>query len=329
MTKTIQLLGRRRMAAIGAGLALAASPRIASAQDYPSRPVRLIVPFAPGGPVDVIGRALGQRLSESWGRPVVIENRPGATGAIGTELAVRSPPDGYTLVLLAASHTINPSLMPNLTFHPIESLTPVMRLASSPSIIVVQRSFPANTLQEFLAYARARPGQLAVGNAGVGSSNHLAAALLGFRAGVEFLHVPFQGTAGAINALLGGQIQSTFQGSVAVQHVRSGALKALASTGATRSADLPDVPTVAESGFPGFETKAWFGLAGPANLPAAILARLEADVARELHAPVLRQILTAQSLDIEAWDSARFTASMRQELATWPEVIRAANITPN
>ena len=329
MTSNTHAIGRRSLAAIGAGLTLATAPRGAAAQDYPTRPVRLIVPFAPGGPVDVIGRALGQRLSESWGRPVVIENRPGATGAIGTELAVRSAPDGYTLVLLAASHTINPSLMPNLPFHAIDSLTPVMRLASSPSIIVVQRSFPANTLQEFLAYAKARPGQVSVGNAGVGSSNHLAAALLGFRAGVEFLHVPFQGTAGAINALLGGQIQCTFQGSVAVQHVRSGALKALGSTGATRSADLPDVPTVAETGFPGFETKAWFGLAAPANLPVPILAKLEADVARELNAPALRQILTAQSLDIEAWGSARFTESMRQELATWPEVIRAANISPN
>jgi tripartite-type tricarboxylate transporter receptor subunit TctC len=307
------------------GAALLAAP--ARAQAWPSRPVRLVVPFPPGGPADVLGRLLAERLGEGWGQPVIVENRGGAGGNIGAEAVARAAPDGHTLLLCASSHVQGAALYSRLAFDPIRDFTPIAQLAYYSLVLVVHPSVPATTLAEFEALLRADPGRVTITSAGVGTPTHLTAELFRSRAGVEFTHVPFGGAAAAHAALLGGQVQAMFHNPVmAVPAVQAGRLRALATTGAARAVALPDVPTLAESGYPGFDSGTWYAVLGPAGLPAPVVARIDADLRRTVALPAVRDRLAAQSMEPRDVGPEKLGAVMREELARWTEVIRRLGI---
>src|SRR2546422_8038760 len=254
-----------------APLAAGASP----AQDYPSRPVRMVVPFSPGGSTDTLARIVGQKLSERSGQPVIIENRAGAGGNIGAEQVTRSAPDGYTLLLGGVPHAISASLYSKLPYDLARDLAAVAEIASFPSAIVLHPSLPAHSVKELIALARVRPGQLIFGSAGNGSPNHLALELFKTMAGVDMVHVPYKGSGQLVGDLLAGQVQLASMGlPVAIPHVQSGKLRAVAVTGAARSSLLPEVPTVSEAGLPGFEVTSWYGVFGPTGLPAINVVKL-------------------------------------------------------
>jgi tripartite-type tricarboxylate transporter receptor subunit TctC len=307
------------------GAALLAAP--ARAQTWPSRPVRIIVPFPPGGPADVLGRLLAERLAEGWGQPVIIENRGGAGGNIGAEAVARAAPDGHTLLLCASSHVQGAALYGKLAFDPIRDFTPVAQVAYYSLVLVVHPSVPATTLAEFEALLRANPGQVTITSAGVGTPTHLTAELFRSRTGVEFTHVPFGGAAPAHAALLGGQVQAMFHNPVmAVPAVQAGRLRALATTGAVRAVALPEVPTLAESGYPGFDSGTWYAVLGPAGLPAPVVARIDADLRRVIALPAVRDRLAAQSMEPRDIEPETLAAVMREELVRWTEVIRRLGI---
>src|SRR4051812_22860470 len=280
-------IGRRAASGAVLGAALLAAP--ARAQAWPSRPVRLVVPFPPGGPADVLARLLAERLAEGWGQPVVVENRGGAGGNIGAEAVARAAPDGHTLLLCASSHVQGAALYTRLAFDPVRDFTPVAQLAYYSLVLVVHPSVPATDLAGFEALLRAQPGQVTVASAGIGTPTHLTAELFRSRAGVEFTHVPFGGAAPAHAALIGGQVQAMFHNPVmAVPAVQAGRLRALATTGAARAVALPAVPTLAEGGYPGFESGTWYAVLGPAGLPAPVVARVESDLRRTVALPAVR-----------------------------------------
>jgi tripartite-type tricarboxylate transporter receptor subunit TctC len=307
------------------GAALLAAP--ARAQAWPSRPVRIVVPFPPGGPADVLGRLLAERLAEGWGQPVIIENRGGAGGNIGAEAVARAAPDGHTLLLCASSHVQGAALYSRLPFDPIRDFTPIAQLAYYSLVLVVHPSVPATNLAEFEALLRANPGQVTITSAGVGTPTHLTAELFRSRAGVEFTHVPFGGAAPAHAALLGGQVQAMFHNPVmAVPAVQAGRLRALATTGAVRAVALPEVPTLAESGYPGFDSGTWYAVLGPAGLPAPVVARIDADLRRVIALPAVRDRLAAQSMEPRDIEPETLAAVMREELVRWTEVIRRLGI---
>jgi tripartite-type tricarboxylate transporter receptor subunit TctC len=302
----------------------------AHAQAYPSRPVRLVVPFLPGGSADILGRALAQKLSDGLGQPVVVENRPGAGTAIAAELVAKAPADGYTLMLgTVSSHAINPALNPKLPFDPLRDFTPVAPVASIPFALLVHPSVPARTVPELIAYARSRPGKLDYSSAGNGTSNHLAGELFEAMTGTHMVHIPYRGSAPALQDLIAGRVSVMFDLVLtAAPHVRSGAVRALAVTGAKRSAALPDVPTVAESGLPGYEVSAWFGVFAPAGLPRPVVDRLNAEVARALAAPDLQQRLVSQGAEPLAGSPDQFAAYLKSEVAKWGKVVRDAGVQP-
>src|SRR6187399_2620660 len=243
------------------------APTSGFAQNYPSRPVRLVVPFPAGGPADALGRALADKLNKMWGQPVIVENRGGAGGNLGAEVVARAAPDGYTLLLNASSHVINASLYEKLPYDPIKDFTPVSEVASYMLVLVVHPSVSATSVKDFVAFAKAKPDGLSVANAGIGTPTHLAAVLFAQAAGVNLIHVPYRGAAPASTDLIAGQVPAMFNNPVnAVPQVRASTLRALAATGSKRLSLLPDLPTVAESGYPGFETRTWYGLFGPAGL---------------------------------------------------------------
>ncbi|MEK7877761.1 MAG: tripartite tricarboxylate transporter substrate binding protein, partial [Pseudomonadota bacterium] len=255
----------------------------ALAQPYPSRPIRIISIFPPGGGNDTFCRTVAQKLTENLKQQVIVENRPGANGIIGTEAAARSAPDGYTITLIPSGHAVNASLYRKLPFDPVKDFTLITLAGSSPLMLAVHPSLPAKSVPEFVALARARPGQLTYGTAGVGASGHLAGALFETMTGTTLVHIPYKGMALAISDLIGGQVSATFGPSLSVlPHVRSARLRALAVPGAQRSPALPDLPTVAESGVPGYEASLWYGFVGPARLPAEIVHRLNAEIAAVL-----------------------------------------------
>ena len=311
-------------------LALLLAPASALSQDYPSRTVRIVVPFPAGGPADALGRVLAGELSKTWGQPVIIENRGGAGGNIGAELVARSAPDGYTLLLNASSHVINASLYDHLPYDPIRDFTPVSELASYMLVLVVHPSLPAHSVNEFVAFARSKPDGLSVANAGLGTPTHLAAVLFAQAADVTLIHVPYRGAAPASTDLIAGQMPAMFNNPVnAVPQVRSGNLRALAVTGAQRLSLLPATPTIAESGYPGFETRTWYGLFGPAGMPAEIARKLHADSERALRTPEIADNLVAQGWDITVSPPDRFAAVLQAELDRWAAVIRRAGIKAN
>jgi tripartite-type tricarboxylate transporter receptor subunit TctC len=307
---------------------LAASP--AFAQSYPNRPVRLIVPFPAGGPADVLGRVLADHLNKMWGQPVIVENRGGAGGNIGAEVVARAAPDGYTLLLNASSHVINASLYEKLPYDPIKDFTPVSEVASYMLVLVVHPSVPATSVKEFVAVAKSKPEGLSVANAGLGTPTHLAAVLFAQAADVKLIHVPYRGAAPASTDLIAGQTPAMFNNPVnAVPQVKASALRALAVTGANRLSLLPDTPTVAESGYPGFETRTWYGLFGPAGLPADIVRKLHADVEKALRIPEIANNLIAQGWDITASPPDQFSVVLQSEFDRWSAVVKRAGIKAN
>ena len=311
-------------------LAASLAPTVASAESYPSRPVRLLVPFPAGGPADALGRVLGDQLSKIWGQPVIIENRGGAGGNIGAELVARAAPDGYTLLLNASNHVINASLYDKLNYDPIEDFTPISEVASYMLVLVVHPSVTATSVQEFVALAKSKADGLSVANAGLGTPTHLAAVLFGQAADVKLVHVPYRGAAPASTDLIAGQTPAMFNNPVnAVPQVKASTLRALTVTGAKRLSLLPDVPTIAESGYPEFETRTWYGLFGPAGLPPDIVRKLHADSEKALHNAEIASNLTAQGWDITVSPPAQFSAVLRAELNRWSAVVQRAGVKAN
>jgi tripartite-type tricarboxylate transporter receptor subunit TctC len=300
----------------------------ALAQVYPSKPIHLIVPFAAGGGNDNVARLLGKRLADGFGQPVIVDNRPGAGGVVGAELAAKSPADGYTLFLGGVgSHAINPNLIDKLPYDPIRDFAPVALLAQAPLVLAVHPSVPARTLAEFVAYARKNPGKLNFASNGNGSSSQLAAVMFASMAGIEMVHVPYKGLAPALADLLSGQVQLMFSSVVAIlPHIRAGKLRALAVTGKKRLAQLPDAPTIAESGFPGYEASSWYGILAPAGTPREIVTKLNAELAKALEQPEVRNSLLAEGAEPAGGSPEAFAAHIRAEKERLGKVIRDAKI---
>jgi tripartite-type tricarboxylate transporter receptor subunit TctC len=310
------------------GAALLICGAAATAQAYPTKPLRLIVPFPPGGSADILARTIGQKMSEGLGRPVVIDNRPGAGTAIGAEATAKSAPDGYTVMIgTVSSHAINPSLNAKIAYDPIRDFTPISPVASIPFALVVHPSLPAKNVAELIATARAKPGVLNFSSAGNGTSNHLAGELFKSMARIDLVHIPYKGSAPALNDLLAGQVNMMFDLVLtAAQHVKAGTVRAVAVTGKARSSVLPGVPTVAESGLSGYEVSAWFGIFAPAGLPATITQRLNAEIVRVMGLADVRERLASQGAEPMASASDAFAEYVRTELTKWAGVVKAAGM---
>jgi tripartite-type tricarboxylate transporter receptor subunit TctC len=320
-------LPRRQFLHLAANAALLpAVSRFACAQTYPTRPVHLIVPLAPGGATDIIARLIGQWLSERLGQPFVIENRPGGGTNIGTEGVVKSPPDGYTLLLASTPNTINATLYGKLNFNFIRDMAPVASIIRNALVIVVHPSLPAKTVPEFIAYAKANPRKLNMASPGNGTPNHVSGELFNMMTGVEIVHVPYRSGGPALTDLLAGQVQVMFPATVSsIEHIRAGRLRALAVTTATRSELLPDIPTVAEF-VPGYEASNWFGVAAPKATPAEIVEKLNKEINAGLADANMKARLADLGGDVLALSPAEFGKLIAEDTDKWGKVIRAANI---
>ena len=302
----------------------------AGAQPYPTKPVKLIVGQPPGGAIDVIARIFADKLGSMWGRPVVVENRAGAGGNIGSALVAKAAPDGYTLFLAANSHVTNAALYDNLPYDPIKDFTPISLVTGYSLVLVAHPSAPAASLGELIAQAKAKPGKLTFNSAGNGTPTHLAAELFRIAAGIDFLHIPYKGAAAATNDLLAGHVQFAFSNPVlALKPVQAGRLRALATNGARRSAIFPDVPTMGESGYPEIETGTWHAILGPAGMPKDIVAKLAADVIAVLQMPDVRERLLANGVDPIGASPEQTALKMRAESDKWSKIIVAAKIKPD
>jgi tripartite-type tricarboxylate transporter receptor subunit TctC len=308
--------------------ALPAVSHIARAQAYPSRPVRMIVPIAPGGAQDILARLMGQWLSERLGQPFIIDNRPGGGTNIGTEAVVRAPADGHTLLLIPPDSAINATLYDKLNFNFIRDIAPVAGVFRGAYVMVVNPSVPANTVPEFIAYAKANPGKINMASVGIGSGPHIAGELFKMMAGVNMVHVPYRGGGPALTDLLGGQVQVMFPGTVAsIEYIRAGRLRALAVTTATRSEALPGIPTMREF-VPGYEASQWFGIGAPKNTPAEIVDKLNREINAGLADPKIKARLADLGGEVLALSPADFAKLIAEETEKWGKVIRAANIKP-
>ena len=310
--------------AIALSLATLAAVGFANAQAFPQKPVRLVVPFPPGGPIDTVSRAIAQKLTEAWGQTVVVDNRPSAGGNIGADLVAKAAPDGYTVVMGALStHAVNPSLYPKMPYDAAQDFAPISLVAVTPNVLVVNPSLPVATAREFIAYARANPGKLAFGSGSNGSAGHLAGELFKVDAGVDMLHVPFKGAAPAMQALLAGDTQLMFDNlASATAQVKAGKLKALAVTTARRSKLAPDLPTLAEAGLPGFDISTWFGLLAPAGTPADVVARWNAEVTRILNSTEMRERMTALGAEPAPDTPAEFARFIAGETAKYARIVK-------
>jgi len=300
----------------------------ALAQAYPSRPVRVVVPFAPGGPNDIIVRLVTSKLGESLGQALVVENRAGAGGNIGTEYVAKSAPDGYTLLSVGPGSLIINPLIGKVGYDTERDFAPITLMARAPNALVAHPSLPARSVAELIALARSKPGAINYASGGNGSTPHLAAALFAAMAGIQVTHVPYKGTAPATADLVGGQVQIAFLGIPAVlPHVKSGKLRALAVTGLQRSPELPDVPTVDESGVPGYEVSPWYGLLAPAATPRAVVTRLALEASRIVRAPDTREKLALQGAEAVGSTPEEFSAVIRADTATWSRVVLSLKST--
>ncbi len=293
------------------------------AQDFPTRPVRVIVPFSPGGAVDGPMRIVAQELGKRWGQQVVVENKPGAGATIGAEMVAKAAPDGYTLLLASQTNAISATLYTKLVFDPIEDFAPITLIGREPGVLVVNPALPVNTFQEFVAYVKARPGQVDYASSGNGSGQHLFMALLASMTGMKLSHVPYKGSAQATTDVLGGQVPVSIPGSAGmVGHIKAGKLRALAVTGSKRSPQLPDVPTVMESGVPGYEAYVWMGLLAPKGTPAAVVDKISRDVVAVLAAPEVKAYMATAGIEIVGTTPAEFGTFFRAERAQWAKVVR-------
>jgi len=301
-------------------------PRLALAQAYPARPVRLLIPSTPGGVTDITGRLIAQRLAEQLGQPFVIENRPGGGGNIATEAAVRALPDGYTLVLLSSANAINATLYDKLSFNVVTDIAPVAGLIRAPNVLLLHPSVPARTVPEFIAYAKANPGKINVASGGTGTSQHLAGELFNMMAGVATVHVPYRGGAPALTDLIGGQVQAMFYAlAPSIEHIKAGKVRALGVTSAERSHALPELPAIGEL-LPGYEASAWFGIGAPKNTPVEIVERLNKAINAALAEPAIGTRLADLGGTPLVLSPAEFGRLIAEETEKWGRVVRALNL---
>ena len=311
-------------------LLMGANPLLAQAQtpSYPSKPIRMVVPFTPGGSTDILARAIGQKLTEAWGQPVVIDNVPGAGGSLGADKVAKAAADGYTLLMgHIGTLAVNPSLYPNLPYDPVKSFAPVAWVARVPNVLVVHPSIKANNVRELVALAKAKPGQLNYGSGGNGSAANLATEYFKLQTGTSLLHIPYRGTIPAVTDLIGGQIQVLFTGAPAViWQIKSGQLRALAVSSPQRLPALPDVPTVAESGYKNFEADQWYGVVAPAGTPAAIVAKLNAQINQVLNSPELKIRLSSEGAVATPGTPEAFGQHIAKEIERWRSVIQGGRV---
>ena len=314
--------------AIFLAAALVLASATGHAQTYPSRQITLIIPFVPGGSNDLVGRAIGKKLAEAWGQPVVVENRGGAGGLIGTAAVASAPPDGYTLLLVSPTFTINPAIKKSMPFDTVKDFTPVAFIARTPLLITASKKLPVKSARELFDLARSKPGEITYASAGLGSINQISTELIALSAGVKFMHVPYKGGAPALNDLVGGHVD-IFVSSLpqVLPFAQSGQAKALAVTSAKRTPLLPDVPTLEESGISGFELGSWWGIAGPAGMPRDIVNVLNAEIGKILASPELGRFLTNEGAEAETMTPQQFGNMMRLETERWTKVAREANIS--
>jgi len=320
-TRTLLML----LAAVAAGW----PALVAAQQAYPTRAVRLISPFAPGGGNDTICRTISAKLSERLGQQVIVENRAGANGIIGTEAAARAAPDGYTFVLIPSGHAVNASLRRNLPYDSVKDFTTIAMVGSSPLVLAVHPSLPVRDVKALLAFAKSRPGQLNYVSAGVGSSGHLGGALFEVLSGVKMVHVPYKGMALALTDLVSGEVTMSFATSLSVvPHIKSGRLRALATTGTQRAPAMPDLPTVAET-VPGYEANLWYGFVGPARMPPDIVGKLNAEIVAVLNHAAVRERLASQGVDVQSSTPEAFSKLLVSDMTRWAKIVQRAGIKAN
>jgi tripartite-type tricarboxylate transporter receptor subunit TctC len=298
----------------------------ASAQSWPNKPIRIVVPFTAGGNTDIVARLIGEGLSKTFGQPVLIENKPGAAGLVGATAVAKAPADGYTFLMgTVGTHAINAGLYTKMPYDTVMDFTPVTLIASVPNILVVHPSLPVNSVKDLIGYLKANPDKANFSSSGNGTSIHLSGELFKIKTGVTMTHIPYKGSPPALADLMGGQVQLMFDNlPTSLPHVKAGKLKALAVTTAKRIPALPDVPTVAESGLPGFETGSWFGLLAPAGTPKEIVAKLDAEIRKMVRSPELREKLIQQGAEPVGMGSEEFAAHIKSELVKWGEVVKAS-----
>jgi tripartite-type tricarboxylate transporter receptor subunit TctC len=296
-------------------------------ESFPQRPVRWIAPFPPGGAADIVSRLIGQKLTEAWGQQIVVDNRPGAGGNVGTEIAARALPDGYTVVLVPATFTTYPSLVKKPAYNAFKDFAPITLVSYSPLVLVVNPSLPVKSVQELISLVRAKPGEFNYASSGIGASAHMAAELFKSMTGTKIVHIPYKGQPPAILDLISGRVQIMFPNvPVSLPHIKAGRLRALAVSTAKRSALFPELPTIAKSGLPGFEVTQWSGLLAPAGAPKAIIGKYQRDIAAALSLPDVRQKLVSQGFEAVGNTPGEFSAYIKAEIAKWAKVIREAGI---
>ena len=291
---------------------------------YPSKPIHYIVPFAPGGPTDIMSRAIAEKVGAAWGQQVVVDNRGGAGGNIGAEIVAKSLPDGYTVMIgHVGTHAINVSLYPKINFDPVRDFTPITLVATLPFALVVYPGVPAKSVRELLALAKAKPGTINFASAGSGGPTHLAGELFKTSAHIDIVHIPYKGNAAALTELAGGQVQMMFSNMLtAMPHVRTGRLRALAVSTAKRSRQAPDLPTIAEAGVPGYDVRPWYGILAPAGMPAALVMKWNREVARVIALPEMNERFVAQGVDLESSTPEAFASLIKAEVPKWRKIVR-------
>jgi tripartite-type tricarboxylate transporter receptor subunit TctC len=294
----------------------------ALAQAYPDRPVRIVVPFPPGGAVDILGRMVAQQLGEKWKQSVVVDNRPGGGTVLGASLVAKSPPDGYTILLTVTAHTVNATLMEKLPFDPIKDFAPITMAASGLTILVINPALPVSSVSQLVAHAKANPGKLNFGSPGNGTAMHLSGEMFKSAAGITAVHVPYKGTQPLLTGLLAGEVDYTFDTGIAMEMVKAGRLKALAVTSPKRTALLPDLPTMAEAGLPGFASQSWYGFLAPAGTPAEVIAQLSRDINETLQGPAARERLARIVLEPQGTTPAQFEQFLKDDIVKWRQVIK-------
>lgn len=315
----------KRLLIIIAGILLCAGRTMA--QDYPAKPIRFIIPLAPGGGGDILARSIAQKLNEKWGQPVIVDNRPGGGGVIGTEVVAKAPADGYTILMIATNHTVNPSLIPKLPYDAIADFAPVTQLTASPNILVLHPSLPATSLKELIALARQRPGQLNYSSAGNGTAGHLAAELMKMMAKIDVVHVPYKAAPQALSDLVSGQIQLQFSNLMtALPHVKSGRLRGIAVTTLQRSPAIPELPTMDQAGLRGYRVDQTYGVVAPGRTPAPIVAKLNAEIVNILKSPDIGQRMSAEGAMLVGNTPQEYLEYLKAELQKWTKVVKEVGI---